>query len=823
MAQPVIRKAPQTLKLDIEGMTCAACSGRIERKLNQLDGVQAQVNLATGQADIQLQAEGPAAETVVQTIAALGYEPRTAELELRVEGMTCAACSARVERALNKQAGVLEASVNLATERAQVRYLPAMLTPESLIQTIRDAGYDAALLDEQAPPEDTNREQQRLQALARDVRRAFALALPVLVLAMGSDFFPGFAQWLQAWAPTPRFWAWVQAILATAVLFGPGSRFFRLGWKAWLHAAPDMNSLVMTGTGAAWLYSTLVLLAPAWFPENSRHLYFEAAAVVIAIVLLGKYLEERAKQSTAGALHKLIGLQADTACRLRDGREETVPVSQLHPGDEVRVRAGERMPVDGTVLEGQAWLDVSMLTGEPMPRAVEAGDEVQAGTLVNNGLLRVRVDRLGRDTLLAQIIRMVEQAQAGKLPIQQLADKVIRVFSPIVLVIAVLTFMAWLLWGPEPALNHALVAAVAVLVIACPCAMGLATPAAILVGTGRAAELGVLFRNGEALEHLSRVRTLLMDKTGTLTQGRPQLVEWVAEDRPAMLAIAAALEAGSNHPLAQAVLAAAEQQGITPAAVQQFENHPGRGVSGVVEGRRWWLGNARLMEELGRDRSPLAAEAERLAAAGHTVVWLADEQQARALLAIADPPREEAARVVATMRQRGVRVVMVTGDQPVTARHVAEQLGVDEVHAEVLPGDKAAIVAQYRQQQAGLVAFVGDGINDAPALAEADVGIAMGGGTDIAVESADVVLMRPGLTGLATAIEASDATLKSIRGNLFWAFIYNVVLIPVAAGVFYPFTGWLLNPMLAGAAMGASSLFVLGNSLRLKYQIGENP
>ncbi len=822
MNQPVPRKAPETLHVQIDGMTCAACSGRIERKLNGVPGVEARVNLATAMAEIHLDPQAPASKDVLDLIEDLGYPPQQAQVELAVGDMTCAACSGRVERALNRLDGVVEASVNLATGRADVRYLPAMLSVDDLVQAVEQAGYPASVPEAHAGSE-SHDASARLQTMRRDVVLAFVLSAPVLVLAMGADFVPALRRGMEAVAPVPSFWGWVQALLTTAVLAGPGRRFYRAGWQAWRHMTPDMNALVMTGTGAAWLYSMLVLLVPGWFPPASLHLYFEAAAVVVSIVLLGKYLEEKAKQSTAGALRKLIGLQADTAHRVDEGgNEHSVPVSRLHPGERVRVRAGERMPVDGTVLEGEAWLDVSMLTGEPMPRAVRPGDEVQAGTLVDNGLLLVRVDRLGRDTLLAQIIRMVEQAQAGKLPIQQLADRVVRVFSPIVLAIALVTFLAWLLLGPDPALNHALVASVAVLVIACPCAMGLATPAAILVGTGRAAELGVLFRNGQALEHLTRVREVLMDKTGTLTQGRPRVVEVVADAPDDSLALAAALEAGSTHPLARAVLDAAGERGLVVSDVDAFENLPGRGVRGQVQGRDCSLGNRRMMQESGVDTGALEVEASRLAEQGHTVVWLAWDGQAQALLAIADPPREEARAVVERLHTRGIRVTLVTGDQPVTARHVARQLGIDRVHADVLPSDKARIVAEARRQCTdGLVAFVGDGINDAPALAEADVGLAMGGGTDIAVESADVVLMRPGLHGLIPAIEASRATLRTIRGNLFWAFVYNIVLIPVAAGVFWPWTGWMLNPMLAGAAMGFSSLFVLGNSLRLKRLIGD--
>ncbi len=801
------------LEVGIDGMSCAACSARIERGLNRLEGVdRASVNLATERAELAFDPERVSPGEVVQTIESLGYQPRTAEVELGIGGMTCAACVRRVERALARLPGVLEASVNLATERAWVRYLAGSVEVDDLVRAVEEAGYRAWPIDAQAGAGDE--QAANLARMRRDLWIATLLSLPVLVLSMGGEWIAPLGDWLAAHEPFPRAWAWLQFVLTTAVILGPGWRFFRPGWIAWKHLAPDMNSLVMTGTGAAWLYSTAVLLAPDWFPQAARHVFFESAAVVITVILYGKYLEERAKGRASDAIRRLMGLQADSAEVWRDGAFVEQPLSRVRPGDRVRVRPGSRIPVDGVVLEGDSHVDESMLTGEPIPVHRGPGDEVAAGTLNGNGQLVIEVRHAGRDTLLAQIIRMVEQAQAGKLPIQRLADRVVAVFTPVVLAVAALTFVVWMWVGPEPRLTHALVTMVAVLVIACPCAMGLATPAAIMVGTGRAAELGVLIRRGEALERLAGVRRVLFDKTGTLTEGRPMLVRVEAEDRDAALRLAAAAEQASEHPLARAIVEAAAEAGLELPPVSDFEALPGEGIHARVEDQELWLGNRRLMRRVGIDETAWP-QAERLAEAGQTVVFMAVDGRPMALLGIADPPRPESRAVIAELHRRGLRVAMISGDQERTARAVARELGIDEVHAEVLPADKARVVRESAEGD-GAVAFVGDGINDAPALAEADVGIAMGSGTDIAVEAGDLILMGGHLDRLVTALEISRRTLATIRGNLFWAFVYNIVLIPVAAGVLYPFWGVLLNPMLAGAAMGLSSLFVVFNSMRLR-------
>ena len=810
------------LQLDIDGMSCASCSSRVERALNALPGVQATVNLATEQAQLRFDPRRVQPQQLVDIVRDTGYAPRTAEVTLLVQGMTCASCVGRVERALQALPGVLAASVNLATERASVHYIPASVQPAALMRAVVDAGYAASLADAdgaRAAADQAEHKQRQLQAMRRDVWLALVLALPVLVLSMGGMVWHGLMAVLAATTPAamPRFWDWVQAALTTAVLFGPGRRFFRPGWAAYRHLSPDMNALVATGAGAAWLFGVVVLAVPGWLPPDARHVYFDSAAVVIAAVLFGKYLEEVAKGRTSAAIRALARLQAKDARLRRDGTELTVPIADVQQGDLVVVRPGERLPVDGEVVEGASHVDESMLSGEPIPTARHPGDSVRAGTVNQQGMLVVRATSVGQGTVLAHIIRLVEQAQGGKLPIQGLADRVVRVFTPAVLLIALLSFVVWLVVGPAPAISHALLAAVAVLVVACPCAMGLATPAAIMVGTGRAAELGVLFRQGEALEALSNVDTVLLDKTGTVTLGRPALgAIWASPGtREAdVLRWAAAVEAASEHPLAHAVLQAATERGAPVPTAAEFAAVAGYGAHAEVEGARVAVGALRYVTQLGIDPGPAAAEAERLQLEGQTAVFVMRAGQVVGVLGVTDPIKPDAAALVAALQARKLRVELVTGDAARTAQAVARQLGLAAVHADVLPAGKADVVKTL-QAQGRRVLFVGDGINDAPALAQADVGMALASGTDIAIEAADVTLTRGELSGVLTALNAARHTLGTIRGNLFWAFAYNVLLIPIAAGLGAPW-GLHLNPMLAGVAMGLSSIFVLGNSLRLK-------
>lgn len=810
----------QNVEFGIRGMTCANCSARVERALRKVPGVaEAAVNLATERASVRFDPSAVGPDGLAAAVTEAGYEPVSAELELAIGGMTCANCSNRVERALRGTRGVLEASVNLATERATLRYFPGTVSVDALLHAVEDAGYTARPLGEEdsADAEARVREAE-LKARLRDTLIAALISVPILVLAMGPLLLPGFAEALARSAPMPRFWDWIQLALGSAVVFGPGRRFFSTGWAAYRHLAPDMNSLVMTGVGAAWIYSAVVVLAPTLVPAQARHVYFEAAAVVVTLILMGKYLEALAKGRTGAAIRKLVGLQAKTARVLRDGAEQDVPIASVARGELVIVRPGERVPVDGEVREGESYVDESMLTGEPMPVAKRAGDRVVSGTVNQHGLLRVEARQVGKQTMLAQIIRMVEQAQGSKLPIQRLADRVVRVFTPIVLGIALITFAVWLALGPAPAITLALVSTVAVLVVACPCAMGLATPAAIMVGSGRAAELGVLFRKGEALEALSHVDTVVFDKTGTLTLGRPQLTDIApapgrsAED---LLRFAAAAEAGSEHPLAAAILAAARDRAIAHPSAERFEAIPGYGLKAMVEGRSVLLGAERLLARENVPSDAFATQAAALAERARTAVWLAVDGVVWGALGVADPLKPEAPAVVAALKARGLRVGMITGDSARTARAIARHAGLDSVEAEVLPSGKAETV-QRLQAEGRKVAFVGDGINDAPALAQAEVGVAVATGTDIAIEAADVTLTRGDLGGLLNALEIARRTMRTIRGNLFWAFVYNILLIPLAAGLFYPLWGVTLNPMLAGLAMGLSSVFVVTNSLRLR-------
>ena len=760
--------------------------------------------------------------------AATGTRPpeagRTAEVELSVSGMTCAACVARVERALHGVEGVVDARVNLATERASVVYRPELVGLEELKGAVEAAGYEviAAEGEDRLAAEQEARA-AHLAALRRDVVLAAALTTPLLLLEMGAMAVPALGAWLDGWLPMGARRV-IAFLLAAAVQFGPGLRFYRSGWDALMRRAPDMNSLVLLGTSAAFGYSTVATFLPRLLPEGAAHVYFEAAAVIVTFVLLGRYLETSARGRTGDAIRALIELRPRTARVVRDGAEVEVPVAAVRRGDVVVVRPGERLPVDGVVVDGESYVDESMVTGEPTPVLKRAGDEVVGGAVNGSSSFRFQATKVGSETFLSQVIAMVQAAQGAKLPIQALLDKVVAVFVPVVLGVAALTFLAWLAFGPEPSLGPAVVNAVAVLIIACPCAMGLATPVSIMVGTGKAAELGVLFREGTALQTLGSAKVAAFDKTGTLTEGRPRLTDLrlaagAPETRARALALAAAAEARSEHPLARAVVESARAEGVEVPEASSFEAVAGRGVRAVVEELTVLLGSARFLAEEGADAAALLGDAADLAAEGKTPVYLAvsagGAPRAVAVMAVADPVKASAAEALARLRSMGLRTVMVTGDDSRTAAAVAARLGVAEVRAEVLPGDKAAVVKEL-QAGGARVAFVGDGINDAPALAQADVGLAIGTGTDIAIESADVVLMAGDLRGITNALALSRKAITNIKQNLFWAFFYNTVLIPVAAGALYPAFGILLSPILAAAAMGLSSVFVLTNALRLR-------
>ncbi|PVD44082.1 heavy metal translocating P-type ATPase [Serratia liquefaciens] len=808
------------LSLPVEGMTCASCVGRVERALKAVPGVQtATVNLATERADITF-GDRADPQAAVGAIESAGYAVREETTELGIEDMTCASCVGRVEKALRQIPGVIEANVNLATERARVRHSAGIVTTAMLEAAVEQAGYKARRLSAataSSDDQDSERRENEARGLRRSLLIAALLTLPVFVLEMGSHLIPAMHHWVLGVLGEQRN-AYLQFVLTTLVLFGPGLRFFRKGVPALLRGAPDMNSLVSVGTAAAYGYSVVATFIPQVLPQGTANIYFEAAAVIVTLILLGRTLEARAKGRTSQAIKRLVGLQAKTARVERNGETLEIPLDQVTTGDVVFVRPGEKIPVDGQVVEGASYVDESMITGEPVPVSKGVGAGVVGGTINKTGAFSFRVTKVGANTVLAQIIRLVEEAQGSKLPIQALVDKVTLWFVPAVMAAAALTFLIWLIFGPTPALTFALVNAVAVLIIACPCAMGLATPTSIMVGTGRAAELGVLFRKGEALQALRDVSVIALDKTGTLTKGRPELTDLLpAEgfDYDEVLALVAAVETRSEHPIAEAIVAAAKQRDLKIAAIEAFDATPGFGVSAKVSGRTVSVGADRFMTQLGLDVASFLPAAQRLGEQGKSPLYAAIDGRLAAVIAVADPIKETTPEAIKALHALGLKVAMITGDNAATASAIARQLGIDEVAAEVLPDGKVAALKQFRSHGAR-VAFVGDGINDAPALAEADVGLAIGTGTDVAIEAADVVLMSGDLRGVANAIALSQATIRNIKQNLFWAFAYNAVLIPVAAGMLYPINGTLLSPIFAAAAMALSSVFVLGNALRLK-------
>nr|WP_289117577.1 heavy metal translocating P-type ATPase [uncultured Idiomarina sp.] len=809
--------AATVISLPIEGMSCASCVGRVETELRKVEGVgEVAVNLATERADIR-STELLDRGLLVEAIEKAGYSVPEATIELAIEGMTCASCVGRVERALKAVPGVTAATVNLATERASVR---GSMGSETLVAAVVGAGYNARPIGQSGVDADATeaRKDAEKAGLKRDLTIAAVLTLPLFVIEMGAHFIPGVHQFVANKIGMQVSW-YIQFVLASLVLFGPGLRFFTQGIPSLLRGAPDMNSLVVLGTSAAWGYSVIATFFSGVLPSGTANIYYEAAAVIITLILLGRFLEARAKGRTSQAIKRLVGLQARTARVRRDGQSVDIAIGEVQPGDLVEVRPGERIPVDGDVVEGKSYIDESMITGEPIPVAKAPGSPVVGGTVNQKGALVVTATAVGGATVLSQIIRMVEQAQGSKLPIQTLVDKVTLWFVPAVIGAAFLTFLTWLFFGPSPALTFALVNAVAVLIIACPCAMGLATPTSIMVGTGRGAEMGVLFRKGEALQILKDARVAAVDKTGTLTDGRPALTDLVIAEgfeRDEVLARIAAVEAKSEHPIARAIVEAAEADSLMLPAITNFESITGFGVAAEIEGVVVEIGADRYMDKLGLDIVPFAEAASRLGDEGKTPLYAAIDGKLAAIIAVADPIKEGTPEAIAALHALGLKVAMITGDNQRTAKAIARKLGIDEVVAEVLPEGKVEAVKALKAEH-GKLAFVGDGINDAPALAEADVGIAIGTGTDIAIEAADVVLMSGSLKGVPNAIALSQGTIRNIKQNLFWAFAYNTALIPVAAGILYPAFGMLLAPVFAAGAMALSSVFVLGNALRLRH------
>ncbi|MCG6909158.1 MAG: heavy metal translocating P-type ATPase [Deltaproteobacteria bacterium] len=804
----------ETVSLPVTGMTCANCAANIERSLNKLNGVQeASVNFASEKASVRFDPGQIDVKAVVENVERAGYGVVTQHLELPVTGMTCANCAANIERTLDKKVtGVTQASVNFASERAAIDFIPDVVGVDDIVAAIEKAGYGAILPEESADGQDAEQiaRQAEIHNQTRKLIVGAIFALPLFVLSMLRDF--GFiGPWSHA------VWVnWLFAALATPVQFYTGWDYYVGGFKSLRNKSANMDVLIAMGSSVAYFYSWVVLL----FPAAGQHVYFETAAVIITLIKVGKLLEARTKGKTGNAIRKLIGLQPKTAFIVEDGQEKEIALSQVKKEMTVVVRPGERIPVDGAVIEGRSAVDESMLTGEPIPVDKKKGDTVVGGTINGEGLLKFQATRVGQETALAQIIRLVQEAQGSKAPIQALADRVAAVFVPGVILIAFITFGIW--WGVTGEFVPSMIRLVAVLVIACPCALGLATPTAIMAGTGKGAENGILFKRAEALETATKLDTIVLDKTGTITEGKPTLSDVVVLDgadmnEKSLLWLAASVEQGSEHPLGKAIVQEAKERGIDLAAIDKFSAHGGFGVEATISGKKVRVGKPKWF-----DAAVLAAadgNVDRLQAQGKTVMVVTLEDRMAGLLAVADQLKPDSAEAIESLHRQHLHVVMLTGDNPKTARTIAEQVGIDDVHAEVRPEEKSSEVKKIKDS-GRRVGMVGDGINDAPALAQADVGMAIGTGTDVAIETADVILSSGSLKGIPRTIAVSRQTMRTIRQNLFLAFVYNVILIPVAAGVLAPFDALPemlrhLHPILAALAMAMSSISVVSNSLRL--------
>ncbi len=808
------------VQIPITGMSCASCVAKIEKGLSKMSGISdAKVNFATEKATITFDPSRVHMGDFVSTINDLGYEAGMEKVTLPIHGMSCASCVKKVEGALNGLEGVVRASVNFATERATVQYIPGAVSMEDFRKAVKEAGYEILEIGKAGKEDVVDREKAAREAEYRKLKRKFLtgviLVIPVFILAYWKAL--GLSS-LYHLGREANFY--LQLIFQTPIQFWVGWQFYTGAWKTAKHKSADMNTLIAVGTSAAYLYSVLAIFFPGLFAVQglAAEVYFDTAGAIIVLILLGRLLEARAKGQTSEAIKKLIGLQAKTAKVLRNGQEMDIPVEEVVIGDLVIVRPGEKIPVDGLVKEGRSSVDESMITGESIPVEKNPGDQVIGATLNKMGSLTFEAVKVGKDTMLAQIIKMVEEAQGSKPPIARLADIIASYFVPTVIGIGIITFIVWYLWGPAPALTYAVLNFVAVLIIACPCALGLATPTSIMVGTGRGAENGVLIRGGEALETAHKLRAVVMDKTGTLTKGEPSVTDIVRSNsftREEILRYAASAEKGSEHPLGEAIVNRAKEENIPLISPENFRAIAGHGIEATIDGRPLLMGNVKLMKDRGIPLNGLEKKAEDLSNEGKTPMFVAINQNPAGIIAVADTLKENSKEAVAALHRLGIEVAMITGDNQRTAEAIARQIGIDRVLAEVLPEDKANEVKKL-QAEGKKVGMVGDGINDAPALAQADVGIAIGTGTDVAMESSDITLISGDLRGIVTAIALSKATIRNIKQNLFWAFAYNTILIPVAAGVLFPFFGILLNPIYAAAAMGLSSVTVVSNALRLR-------